>query len=170
MARSWWSLNKSDTHVHARVYGVRSCLWTASTNGPIVHSPDDTWVWRDTVECYWQGKTEEVGENPVLVLLCPLHIPHGLSRVRIRASSVRGQRLTAWAMARPEHVRCDFAAVSTLLDRLPERDTLLSHGKSSIVFNGFCYKFVHTNSKYLRSVRTASSFYWSLMSILQEPG
>jgi hypothetical protein len=50
---------------------------------------------------YWQGKTEELGNKPVPVPLCPLQIPHGLNRARTRASAVKGRRLTAWAMARP---------------------------------------------------------------------
>jgi hypothetical protein len=32
---------------------------------------------------------------------CPPQIPHGPNRDRTRASTVRGRRLTAWAMARP---------------------------------------------------------------------
>jgi hypothetical protein len=52
------------------------------------------------VEWDWQGKTEVLGEKPVLVPLCPTQIPHGLTRDRTRASAVRGRRLTAWAMAR----------------------------------------------------------------------
>jgi hypothetical protein len=59
------------------------------------------WVWRATVEWYWQGKTEELGEKPVPVPLCPPQIPYGLTRARTRASAVRGRRLTTWAMARP---------------------------------------------------------------------
>jgi hypothetical protein len=43
---------------------------------------------------YWQGKTEKLGEKPVPVPLCPPKIPHGLTRVRTRASAVRGWRLT----------------------------------------------------------------------------
>jgi hypothetical protein len=50
---------------------------------------------------YWQGKTKELGEKPVPVPLCPPKIPHGSTRARTRASAVRGQRLTAWGMARP---------------------------------------------------------------------
>jgi hypothetical protein len=53
------------------------------------------------VEWNWQGKTEELGEKPIPVPLCPPQIPHGLNRDRTRASAVGGRRLTAWAMARP---------------------------------------------------------------------
>jgi hypothetical protein len=48
------------------------------------------------------------GENlrtrikPVPVLLCPPQIPHRLTGVLTQASAVRGQRLTARAMARPK--------------------------------------------------------------------
>jgi hypothetical protein len=38
---------------------------------------------------YWQGKAEELGEKPVPLPLCPPQIPHGLTRVRNRASVVR---------------------------------------------------------------------------------
>jgi hypothetical protein len=54
---------------------------------------------RATMEWYWQGKTEELGEKPVPVPLCPPQIPHGLTQARTRASAVRCQRLTTWAMA-----------------------------------------------------------------------
>jgi hypothetical protein len=39
--------------------------------------------------------------------LCPPQIPHGLIRARTRASTARGQRLTAWAMAWPVMVVCE---------------------------------------------------------------
>jgi hypothetical protein len=41
------------------------------------------------------GETEELGEKPVPVSLCPPQIPHGLTRARTRDSTVRGRRLTA---------------------------------------------------------------------------
>jgi hypothetical protein len=82
--------NTKQKEVH--VDGVRLCLGTAASNGPIVHPPDDMLVWRAMVECYWQGITEELGKNPVPVPLCPPQIPHGLIQVRTRASTVR--RLT----------------------------------------------------------------------------
>jgi hypothetical protein len=53
------------------------------------------------VEWNWQGKTEVLGEKPVPVPLCPLQIPHGLTRNWSRASVVRGRQLTTWAMAQP---------------------------------------------------------------------
>jgi hypothetical protein len=40
---------------------------------------------------YRQGKTEELGERPVPVLLCPSQIPHVLTRARNQASTVTGQ-------------------------------------------------------------------------------
>jgi hypothetical protein len=59
------------------------------------------WANPAPVEWYWQGKTEELGEKPVPVPLCPPQIPHGLNRAQTRASAVRGRRLTTWTMARP---------------------------------------------------------------------
>jgi hypothetical protein len=83
---------------------MRLCLWTAGTNGPIVHPPGKVWVWRDTVEWDLQGKIEELGGKTVPVPLCPSQIPHGLTQVRTLASAVRGRRVTAWTMARPCNV------------------------------------------------------------------
>jgi hypothetical protein len=48
----------------------------------------DIW-WNDT-----DRGPEELGENPVPEPLCPPQIPHGLTRVRTRASAVRDRRLT----------------------------------------------------------------------------
>jgi hypothetical protein len=67
----------------------------------ILRIPHMIRVWRATMEWYWQGKTEELGEKPVPAPLCPPQIPHGLTRAQTRASAVRGRRLTTWAMARP---------------------------------------------------------------------
>jgi hypothetical protein len=82
---------------------VTRCLWTAAAKGPIVHSQDDIWLCRATVEWYWQGKTEELGGKPVPVPLCPPQNPHGLNRARTRVSAVRGQRLAAWSMLRQRY-------------------------------------------------------------------
>jgi hypothetical protein len=81
-------------------YVVRLRLWTAATNGHIVH-PTDMGVCRATVEWYWQGKTEEFGEKPVPVPLHPPQIPHGMARTQTRDRAVKDRWLTAWPMARP---------------------------------------------------------------------
>jgi hypothetical protein len=39
-----------------------SMVWD-STHGPIVHPPDDIWVWTATVEWYWQGKPKNSDRN-----------------------------------------------------------------------------------------------------------
>jgi hypothetical protein len=70
----------------------------------ILRIPQMIWVWRATVEWYWQEKTEELGEKPVPVPLCPPQIPHGLTWERTRASAVRGRRLTTWAFLGNLHV------------------------------------------------------------------
>jgi hypothetical protein len=70
--------------------------------------------WYEFGERRWNdiltGETEELGEKPVPVPLCPPQIPHGLTRARTRASAVRGRRLTAWTTARPSdfHTAINF--------------------------------------------------------------
>jgi hypothetical protein len=83
-----------------RWFGSSTQAWMP-TYVSILRIPQMIWVWRATVEWYWQGKTEKLGEKPVPVPLCPPQIPHGLTRARTRASVVRGRRLTTWATARP---------------------------------------------------------------------
>jgi len=46
------------------------------------------------------GETEELGEKPVPVPLCPPQIPYGLTRAWTRVFAVTGRRLTTWATAR----------------------------------------------------------------------
>jgi hypothetical protein len=82
-------------------WGGSSTLAWMPTYVSILRIPQMVWVWRATVEWYWQGTTEELGEKPFPVPLCPPQIPHGLTWARTRASAVTGRRLTAWAMARP---------------------------------------------------------------------
>jgi hypothetical protein len=62
----------------SRVDGARLCLWTAATNGSIVHPPGDIWVWTARRMVYLQAETEELGEN--LSQNHAGHIPHGLTR------------------------------------------------------------------------------------------
>jgi hypothetical protein len=42
--------------------------------------------------------------KPAPAPLCPPQIPHDQTRARTRAAAVGSQRLTAWAMARPQNV------------------------------------------------------------------
>jgi hypothetical protein len=62
--------------------GAMLCIRTSATNRPVVYPLCDVCVWRATVEWYWQGKTEELGENLVPVPLCP-QIPRGPNRARM---------------------------------------------------------------------------------------
>jgi hypothetical protein len=91
-------VNRSLLNMTALVHvdRVRPCLTPSAmaTNRPIVHSPGYIWVWRATVEWYWQ-------ENQITRSLWPLQIPHGVTSVRTRASAMTGRRLTAWAVAWP---------------------------------------------------------------------
>jgi hypothetical protein len=85
-------------------WGGSSTLAWMPTYVSILRIPQMIWLWRATVEWYWQGKTEELVEKPVPVPLFPPQIPYGLTRARTRASAVRGRRLTTWAMARSHFV------------------------------------------------------------------
>jgi hypothetical protein len=51
---------------------------------------------------YIEGGTDELGENPVTIQICPPQIPHGLTRKRTQAIEVRNRRLTSSAMALPK--------------------------------------------------------------------
>jgi hypothetical protein len=123
-----------------RVDGVRLCLWTAATKGPIVHPPGDIWVWRATVEWYWQGKTEE---KPAPV---PLRTLHGLSRARTRASAVRGRRLTAWTIS---FILCFFVEDLSKLFLTKRRIVgwLLNDGLESMWKQSFQNAHVHISAK-----------------------
>jgi len=66
----WWTFwfwrhgvsMKHDVHVHVHVDGLIRCLWTATTNGPIVHPPGHMWVRIATVEWY-KGKAKDSEKN-----------------------------------------------------------------------------------------------------------
>jgi hypothetical protein len=52
---------------HDHVDGVRLHLWTAATNGPMLHSPGDIWAWTIMVEWRRQGKlisSPQLSGNP----------------------------------------------------------------------------------------------------------
>jgi hypothetical protein len=76
------------------------------------------------VEWNWQGKTEVHGEKTVPVPFCRPQIPHGLTRVLTRTSAVRGRRLTAWAIARPENSQT-LSVVSVYSRTLSDRELFI---------------------------------------------
>jgi hypothetical protein len=63
------------------VDGVRLCFWTAATDRALVHAPGVMWVWKATVEWYWQWKTKEQVGKPVLLLFCPPQISPATNRL-----------------------------------------------------------------------------------------
>jgi hypothetical protein len=83
------------------------------TKGRIVHPSDYIWVWWNDID---RG-TEELGERPVSVPLCPSQIPHGLTDAN---PGFRGERrrLTAWAMARPIRSGDAFSREDLKADRI----------------------------------------------------
>jgi hypothetical protein len=87
------------THVEGTVRivihfdGVKLRLWTVASNGLC-----SSFICREYGEPWWNdidGKTEELGEKPVPVPLCPPQIPNGLIQAWTRVCMVRGWRLTA---------------------------------------------------------------------------
>jgi hypothetical protein len=72
--------------VVVRVERVRQCLWTAASNGPVIQSPGDTWVWKSTAEWYRQGKPKNSEKN-----LSECHFVHYKS-YRTKPSATPGLR------------------------------------------------------------------------------
>jgi hypothetical protein len=79
------------------------------------------------VERNWQGRTEALGEKPVLVPLCPPQIPHEPTRNRTRVSVVRGRRLTAWAMARLYIYIYTYICIATFIHSTLHAPSLHAH-------------------------------------------
>jgi hypothetical protein len=73
---------------------LRRCLWTADTNGPVVHSPDGIWAWRAMVLYNIDRRKQKNSEKNLFQCYFVHHIPYGLTRARTHASAVRGRRLT----------------------------------------------------------------------------
>jgi hypothetical protein len=79
-----------------QVNGMILCLWTAASNGLVDHPPDYTYQ--------SHAGMIMIGENPGTrrkkcpVPLCQPQTLHGMIQSRTRVSTVRGWRLTSWAM------------------------------------------------------------------------
>jgi hypothetical protein len=68
----------------------------------ILFTPHMIWVRRATVEWYWQGKAEELGEKLPVSLCTPLN-SHVLTRKRTRDSAVTGRRLPSKVSREDQH-------------------------------------------------------------------
>jgi hypothetical protein len=102
---TWWS-NQSDTNYNCRGSNlfmllfmsmeVRLCPWkTASKRPQIIYGSGGPW---------WNHINKEKQRTRWKSVPMPLYrpqIPHGLTWAGTRASALRGQWLTAWAMAWP---------------------------------------------------------------------
>jgi hypothetical protein len=89
--------------------GVRLSPLDTVANTGLFYQPQLT----DNGNCRAIGGMKTGSENrstrrkPSPVPLCPQQIPHDLTRAQTRAAAVGIQRLTAWAMARPEYSYLD---------------------------------------------------------------
>jgi hypothetical protein len=101
------------------------------------------------VEWNWQGKTEVLGEKPVPVPLCPPQIPHGLTRDRTQASTVRGRRLSTWTMARPNFEFSDTCLCSPVYWQTCRR----------VLGFVFIFRILHENFTVFKYLQAKYDFY-----------
>jgi hypothetical protein len=86
--RTSWIGRGTEPKVFVNMFGVKWCLWTVASNGPVVHLQV---IYENgaPVEWYQQGKTGEFSGNTVPVPLCLPHIPRGLNRAHTTASAMK---------------------------------------------------------------------------------
>jgi hypothetical protein len=103
-------------------------------------------VWSDG-EMTLRGETHMLGEKPVVVLLCPLQISHGLALYLIYSCVVRGWQLTAWAMAWPWRqniqIKHHREHMIPLVNPLPVQFKSLLHGQEGCIFFQWTFKFTY---------------------------
>jgi hypothetical protein len=87
------------------LWGETESAWYCGNYWPIVQALDDRcwWLWSN---CRMKTGRENrsTQRKPTPVPLCPPKIPHDLTWAQNQAAAVGGQRLSAWAMARPRTV------------------------------------------------------------------
>jgi hypothetical protein len=91
-----------DLHQLFFICGLRPRLWTAATNGHIIHPPDDEFEepqWNDID----RGKQKNSENN-----LSQCHFIHLKSWIDSGANPMKGRRLTAWAMILPHQLLGSF--------------------------------------------------------------
>jgi hypothetical protein len=107
--------NSSDT-IGNRTHDLPTCSAVPQPTAPprghrryvcVLFSDDGGWLKFECgtlLELYWGGKNRNTRrENPESVPLCLLQIPHRLAWDWTQARAIRGQPLTAWAIAWPGH-------------------------------------------------------------------
>jgi hypothetical protein len=128
-------------------------LGTSATNWPIVPAPGDCEDGEFGGMKIGRGN-RSTRRKPAPGPLCPPQIPLDQTRARTRAAAVGSQRLTAWAMARPETKpsHCVFWAIDTGVIKTDECISFLHWS-----FQGILGRCDHT---YLNKTSTNSVKLW----------
>jgi hypothetical protein len=99
--------------------GVRLCLWgTGPLTGPLsIPQMKNEQIWSSGGMTFTE-ENQRTRRKICPSATCPPLILHGLPWGRIRASAVRGQRLTTWAMAWPWNYVCNLHEIYDIYDML----------------------------------------------------
>jgi hypothetical protein len=108
-----WPYNPEGQHRQDRLidwFWGETTFW-AATKGHIVHPPDDMSA-KSHGGMILTGKTEELGEKPVPVPLCPPQIPYGLTRASVMINIIKTCLI----------LKTVLYSLSSILIRIPNRN------------------------------------------------